>query len=260
MMKKLLFLVMVSALVAPAMAAETYYHMLTPDDVVPGVVYGSNDPAPGFESGSWQANGSSKFSLYLTPQYLFGKSVQVQDIARISWYTKKDEASNYDWYLSVYTAPEGDTGWYQDRFTLEPLYSNNYNNPADQWVQWSTDQGTNQLTVYDATNGTVYGFYDGPTLQDLTTDVVNWGYYSTSGSTDIVDYREKEVKYLVWETGSGWASDYTGLLDGLAIELVNGDAAYINLEPATVIPAPGAILLAGIGTSLVGWLRRRRAL
>jgi hypothetical protein len=75
--------------------------------------------------------------------------------------------------------------------------------------------------------GTAYDIYGNPTAGVSTT---GYGIWSVSGLTKKISFK-----------------DGTGMIA----------VGRIDFEP---IPAPGAILLGGIGVGLVGWLRRRRAL
>jgi hypothetical protein len=209
-------------------------------------------------SGAWQANGAAKSSVWLGAETALGREFKVSEIAGFEWHTKTDVVDNYDWYMTIYTKADGvndDSGWYGRRLTIENLYALNYNEPLNTWNKWSTggDSGNNAVTFYDG-NRTNTGFYNGPTLTDIQDPSFTWADYATSGSAAAINYADEKVLDFVFETGSAWAAQYTGLIDGVTITLTTGETVTYDLE---VIPEPVTLTLLGLGGLAV--FRRKRA-
>jgi hypothetical protein len=217
--------------------------------------------------GSWQANGMSKSSISFTLADLgLSPTTTITDISSMSFSTLKSTTggSAPDWYLSVYTVPTGmpisDNGavWYGVRMTWEGLYANNFDNTANQWNTFSTDPGTNQLTMIDS-NTTNFGFYGAPTLQTLQANdgLIDWSTYPTSSSVATFDYNNSPILAFVLETGSGWANGFDGYLDEFTVT-AGAISTTVDFER---VPEPGSIALVGLaglfGTAV--YLRRRWA-
>ena len=187
-------------------------------------------------SGCWEAVLGQKFEIYIDPTVppfdaLDGFSID--DIFSISYHTNKPGSqSDVDFYLVIYTKPDGvnDNGWYGCKLIGEPYFSRNLNAPSNQWNKWSTDVGTNQLTFFDPDTIGFYGFYGQPTLQDIQAGPINWhNYYSGCPVTNI-DYGVEIVKYISFQTGTGWMNTFQGYIDAITIALKDGTTISIDLE------------------------------
>ena len=230
----------------PGMAVNLTLLPNNPVAVGSGTLGIDGDSPAAWGSGSWEANGSTKSQFYFTPQQLFGESnVTIGDLSSISYFTKTSSdltGANPvgDWYVQIYTTPYtgGAASWYGDRITAEPYQSKGLSVTPNDWTMFQSNTGTNQLRFYNAVGG-YFGSYTDGFLSDLS-----------------ANYGSHTIKYITMGTGSDWAAGFTGQLDGLNIQLKNGNNANVNFE---AVPEPGVLsLISSFGVCGAGLFFKKR--
>jgi hypothetical protein len=232
-------LVAVALLTIPVKASNlTVYSNAPTDETQPrAALY---DSAPGFGSSSWESPATGKSNVYFTPDQLFGHSIAINDLADISFYTKRLNSDINDWFLVIYTT--GTThGWYGERLVAETDTSSSFAGSQGVWTPYSLS-GTGGLEFYDGTKSGSNPLYSLADLQNSS--------FGTDG-----------IEYISLQTASGVAGEMDSELDGLSVRIKNGPSiggtiSTVNFE---AVPEPSALALLGVPMLfLAARLRRRR--
>jgi hypothetical protein len=229
-------LVAAALLTIPVKANDlTIYNDTLTDETQPRGVW--NDSAPGFGTSSWESPATGKSNVYFTPDQLFGYSITINDLADITFYTKRLNSEPSDWFLQIYTMP-GATGWYGEKFTFDTDTSPSFDVNDNDWNLYSTDT----LKFYQGT-------LNGTNTFDPFSDLQN-------------QFGNLTIKYISLQTSSNASGKIDSELDGLTVQLSQtgphqGATATVNFEAAT--PEPSALALLGVPMALLATrLRRRR--
>lgn len=220
-----------------AAAAGVYKLAFTPSPASPGFSGSTANAAVG--AGSWyyvKPGGAAKAEFYLAPASVGAPDFTIDEIASISYQTNNAVVvPNLDFYIAVYTMPcsGGDASWYCHRLNAEPYFSiNPQAKTAGVWNTYATDSVNNQLTFFDQLRCGAMGVMVGqPTLAVLQAGPFDWDSVAACPSTNVdpVDYGPEVVKYITFQTGSGWTA-FEAYLDNITITLTNGNSYQIDLE------------------------------